>query len=156
MRALRVARTVDAPDWLIGGGVIRDRVWDHLHGFPRGERAKDVDLAFFERSSLECELERTVLRELTGLAPDIAWDVTNQAGAHTWYQRTYGVALPPLRCAADAVGLSPQTATAVGVRLRDDGSIEVLTPCGLGDLFGLLCRRNPRFPAEPALPRGRR
>jgi hypothetical protein len=33
MRALRVARAVDPPDWLIGGGVSRGRVWDHLHGF---------------------------------------------------------------------------------------------------------------------------
>jgi hypothetical protein len=31
MRALRAARAVDPPDWLIGGGVIRDLVWDHVH-----------------------------------------------------------------------------------------------------------------------------
>lgn len=31
MRALRAARAADPPDWLIGGGVIRDLVWDHLH-----------------------------------------------------------------------------------------------------------------------------
>jgi uncharacterized protein len=33
MRALRAAREVDAPDWLITAGAIRTAVWDHLHGF---------------------------------------------------------------------------------------------------------------------------
>ena len=33
--ALRAARDVDPPDWLVGGGVLRDLVWDHLHGRPR-------------------------------------------------------------------------------------------------------------------------
>src|SRR5450759_893439 len=77
MRALRVARTVDPPDWLIGGGVIRDRVWDHLHGYARVARSKDVDLVFFDPASPECEMERSVLKELTSLAPEIPWDVTN-------------------------------------------------------------------------------
>jgi uncharacterized protein len=53
MRALRVARKVDAPDWLIGAGVIRGRVWDHLHGFARSTSSRDVDLAFFDPSSFE-------------------------------------------------------------------------------------------------------
>ncbi len=46
MRALRAARTVNPPDWLIGGGVIRDRAWDHLHGYAKPACTKDVDLAF--------------------------------------------------------------------------------------------------------------
>lgn len=33
MEALVVARDVRAPDWLIGGGVIRTVVWDRLHDF---------------------------------------------------------------------------------------------------------------------------
>jgi hypothetical protein len=31
MTALRAARDVDPPDWLVGGGAVRDLVWDHLH-----------------------------------------------------------------------------------------------------------------------------
>jgi hypothetical protein len=38
----------------------------------------------------------------------------------------------------------PETATAVAVRLLADDRIEVVAPCGLEDLFGLVCRRNPR------------
>jgi hypothetical protein len=32
MGVLRAARDVDPPDWLVGGGVLRDLVWDRLHG----------------------------------------------------------------------------------------------------------------------------
>ena len=34
MAALRAGRDVDPPDWLVGGGVLRDLVWDRLHGGP--------------------------------------------------------------------------------------------------------------------------
>ena len=32
MEALRAARAVDPPDWLLGAGAVRTAVWDHLHG----------------------------------------------------------------------------------------------------------------------------
>ena len=38
----------------------------------------------------------------------------------------------------------PETATAVAVRLLPDDRLQVVAPCGLDDLFGLVCRRNPR------------
>jgi hypothetical protein len=33
MCALRAARAVAAPDWLIAAGAVGTAVWDHLHGF---------------------------------------------------------------------------------------------------------------------------
>ncbi len=144
MRALRAARAVDPPDWLIGSGVIRDRVWDHLHGFARPVASKDVDLAFFDPSSLDSDRERSVQREVAALAPDICWEVTNQAAVHLWYPKVFGVEVEPLTSSADGVATWPETATAVGIRLRGDDRIEVVAPCGLEDLFGLICRRNPR------------
>ena len=144
MRALRAARAVNPPDWLIGPGVIRDRVWDHLHGFTHVTPSKDVDLAFFDPLSLGSNRERSVQREVTERAPDISWDVTNQAGVHLWYPQVFGVVVEPLTSSADAVGTWPETATAIGVRLLADDSIQVIAPCGLDDLFGLICRRNPR------------
>ena len=46
--------------------------------------------------------------------------------------------------AADGVATWPETATAVAVRLCVDDSLEVLAPCGVADLLGGVCRRNPR------------
>jgi hypothetical protein len=147
MRALRAARAIDPPEWLIGAGVIRDRVWDHLHGFAPAP-SKDVDLAFFDCLALGSETERSVQREVTARAPDISWDVTNQAGVHLWYPQVFGVEVEPVTSCADAVATWPETATAIGIRLLADDSIEVVAPCGLDDLFGLICRRNPRRVTE--------
>jgi uncharacterized protein len=145
MRALRAARAVGPPDWLIGGGVIRERVWDHLHGLARPCPSRDVDLAFFDPVSLGSNRERDVQRTVVAQAPDICWDVTNQAAVHLWYPEVFGVELDPLRCSADAVGTWAETATAIGIRLLGDERLEVVAPCGLEDLFGLVCRRNPRL-----------
>ena len=96
MRALRAARTVDPPDWLIGAGAVRERVWDHLHGFAHQAASRDLDLAFFDPDRLGSDAERSVQMALTEQAPDISWDVTNHAAAHLWYPDVFGVALAPL------------------------------------------------------------
>jgi hypothetical protein len=144
MRALRAAREVDAPDWLIGAGVIRDLVWDHLHGHHAPAVPKDVDLVFFDTVDLTPEREEAVRAALLARAPDIPWDVKNQAVVHVWYPRVFGLEVEPLTSSADGVATWPETATAVAVRLLRDDTIEVIAPCGLDDLFGLVCRRNPR------------
>jgi hypothetical protein len=148
MRALRAARTVDPPDWLIGAGVIRDRVWNHVHGFVQPAPSKDVDLAFFDPVSLGSDRERSVQREVTERAPDICWEATNQASVHLWYPQVFGVEVEPLTSCADAVATWPETATSIGIRLLGDDSVKVIAPCGLDDLFGLICRRNPRRVTE--------
>jgi hypothetical protein len=96
MSVLRAARVCAPSDWWVGGGVLRDLVWDRLHGDFDPARVKDVDLAFYD----------------------------------------------PLD-AADGVATWPETATAVAVRLCVDDSLEVLAPCGVADLLGGVCRRNP-------------
>ena len=45
---------------------------------------------------------------------------------------------------ADAVATWPETATAVALRLTHDDRLVVEAPCGLGDLLGMVHRRNPR------------
>jgi uncharacterized protein len=142
MCALRAARELDAPDWFIGAGLLRDRVWDRLHGFTR-PIGRDVDLGFFDSSRLLAGHERELQRAITERAPDMCWEVTNQAALHLWYPHVFGIQLEALSCSADAVAMSPETATAVAVRLCHDDSLQVVAPYGLDDLFNLVCRRNP-------------
>ena len=143
MRALRTARAVNPPDWLIGAGALRDCVWAHLHGFAQPP-PRDVDLAFYDPSALDAEREEDVRRELCKRAPDLPWEVTNEARVHLWYPRVHGVDVPPLTSTVDAVSTWPETATAVGARLTADDRIRVVAPLGLEDLFGLVWRHNPR------------
>lgn len=144
LRALDVARAVDPPDWLIGSGVIRDLVWDRLHGVERTSMPKDLDLAFFDPAVLGEDREQEVENALAAMAGEIPWDAKNQAAVHLWYPDVFGVTVEPLTSSSDAVGTWPETATAVAVRLLPDDSFRVVAPCGLDDLFGLVCRRNPR------------
>src|SRR5438876_994775 len=34
LEMLAAVRSCDPPDWMVGGGVLRDIVWDHLHCYP--------------------------------------------------------------------------------------------------------------------------
>jgi uncharacterized protein len=144
LQALRAARDVDPPDWLVGGGVLRDLVWDRLHGRSRPGPARDVDLAFFDPDRLDPGRDAEVEQALAARLPGLPWDAKNQAAVHRWYGRVFGGRVEPLASAADGVATWPETATAVAVRLDRHDRLQVVAPCGLEDLFGLVCRRNPR------------
>ena len=115
LAALQAARDVDPPDWLVGGGVLRDLVWDRLHGRPPA-RPRDLDLAFFDPARLDPARDAEVEAALTARLSGVPWDAKNQAAVHTWYGRVFGGRVAPLRSAADGVATWPETATAVAVR----------------------------------------
>ena len=144
MELLRAARDVQPPDWLVGGGVLRDLVWDRLHGFVRPTLPRDVDLAFFDPERLDSGRDLEVERALSTRLPGVRWDAKNQAAVHRWYPRVFGFEVEPLLSTADGVATWPETATAVAVRLEPNDRLLVVAPCGLADLLGLVCRRNPR------------
>jgi uncharacterized protein len=144
LEALRAAREVDPPDRLIGGGALRTLVWDRLHGWPQATLPLDVDLAFHDPDRLDPARDAEVEAALAARLPGVPWDAKNQAAVHTWYGRVFGGRVAPLTSSADGVATWPETATAVAVRLLPDDRIRVVAPCGLDDLFRLVCRRNPR------------
>jgi uncharacterized protein len=149
VEALRAARDVAAPDWLINAGAIRDAVWDDLHGRPLTALPRDIDVGFFDPDDLTPEREQAVEAALHTRAPRLPWDAKNQASVHLWYPQKFGVEVAPFRTTADAVATFPETATCVGVRLLADDDILVVAPHGLGDLFDCVCRHNPtRVSAE--------
>ncbi len=144
MRLLRAARAVDAPDWWIGGGVLRDLVWDTYAGSFDPAQVKDVDLAFFDPHDLSRERDQQVQAALTLQAPDVVWDAKNQAAVHTWYPDRFGIEVTPLLDAADGVATWPETATAVAVRLDKHDRLHITAAHGLDDLLNGVCRRNRR------------
>jgi Nucleotidyltransferase len=100
LAALRAARDVDPPDWLIGGGALRTLVWDHLHGRSRPAPPRDVDLAFYDPGRLDPARDAEVEAALAARLPGIPWDAKNQAAVHTWYDRVFGGQVAPLHSAA--------------------------------------------------------
>jgi uncharacterized protein len=142
MQALDAARDVDAPDWLINAGAIRDAVWDDLHDRPPA-MPRDVDLGFFDPGDLSPERDAEVEAALRERAPDLPWEAKNQAAVHLWYPQRFGFDVPPFRTTAEAVATFPLTAACVGVRLLPDDELLVVAPYGLDDLLGGVCRHNP-------------
>ncbi|WP_423395251.1 nucleotidyltransferase family protein [Burkholderia sp. LMG 21824] len=143
MSALSAVRTMGLESWCIGAGAIRNLVWDSLHGYAAPTRSADVDVAYFDPSDLSPTRDAEIRRGLTAQRPDIPWEVTNQAAVHLWFESTFGHPVLPLRSLAEAVASWPEYATAVGLTLLRDGTIEVCAPYGLDDLFSMVVRRNP-------------
>jgi hypothetical protein len=141
---LEAVQECDPPEWVVGAGVIRNIVWDYLHGFDAPTPTKDVDVAYFDHSDLSRKRDKQLEADLRRRLPTIPWEVTNQAGVHLWYERKFGHQISPIRSVEDGVSRWPETATSVGVHLRPDGELRVIAPCGLDDLLGMVLRRNPK------------
>ena len=63
MAVLRAVRDCDPPEWWVGGGVLRDLVWDRLHrGAFDPAMVKDVDVAFYDPADLRPERDHEVDR----------------------------------------------------------------------------------------------
>jgi len=143
IEALVAAREVNAPDWLIGAGALRNAVWDRVHGFDKPTELADIDLVFFDPSDLSPARERGVEAALRAELPGVPWDAKNQAAVHLWFPDRFGYEVEPLGSTAEAVATWPETATCVAARLTHDDRLELVAPYGLDDLLGLVNRRNP-------------
>jgi len=142
MQILQVLRQTGS-DFYLGGGLIRNLVWDYLHGFKNPTPVDDIDVIYFNSLSSTKEHDQQIENSLRGHIQNLTWSVKNQARMHTsncdsQYQ---GV--------EDAVSKWPETATAIAVRLTQSGELEVVAPHGLSDLFRLIVRPTPHFLTRP-------
>ena len=143
MQALRAVRDLALPSWCIGAGAVRNLVWDSLHGYAAPSQLADVDVAYFDAADLRPERDEALQQRLQAAMPQVPWEVTNQAAVHQWFEAYFGHAVEPLPSLHAAVGSWPEYATAVGLCLHADDTIEVIAPHGLDDLFNCVVRRNP-------------
>jgi hypothetical protein len=142
VEVVRAVRDCNPPEWVVGGGVIRNIVWDFLHGFTTPTLARDFDVAFFDPMETARERDTRIEARLRRLLPGVPWQVTNQAGVHLWYEAKFGHPISPIQSIEDGVSRWPETATSVAVRLLPDERLVVIAPCGLEDLFDLVLPRN--------------
>jgi hypothetical protein len=139
MDILREAETLNLPDWIIGAGFIRNKVWDYLHGYskPKVDTA-DIDLIYYDPNGNNEEADQKLSQKLKNNT-GINWEIVNQCYAHVWNN------LPPYESAEDAISTWPETATSIGVKI-EDGELKLIAPCGIYDLVNLILRSNPKFP----------
>jgi len=136
MRVLRTVRALDLPDWAIGAGFVRSRVWDWLCGDAQATVPTDIDVLYFDRADLAASRE-TVLEARLNAALPAPWSVTNQARMHVDNDDA------PYASTADALRHWLETPTAVAVRLTADDGLDILSPWGLDDLFTMTVRPTP-------------
>lgn len=143
MSALSSARELGLHSWCIGAGAVRALVWDFLHGYTKPSALADVDLVYFDSSNLAKTRDDELQTTLQTQHGSLNWEVTNQARIHLWYEQYFGYPMQPFNSLDEAVGSWPEYATCVGIWLKADGSLGLIAPHGLEDLFNLTIRHNP-------------
>lgn len=146
MAVMETARRLDLPDWLVFSGAIYQPVLNHLTGRPAAFGLKDYDLGYFDPDvsyAAEDAVIRRVAAAFEGPLGDLV-EVRNQARVHLWFEGKFGEPYAPLGSTAEALERFVSPLFAVGARLERDGSMTIVAPFGLDDLFGLRLRPNPR------------
>jgi hypothetical protein len=144
MTVLNAAQELHLPDWWIGAGFLRNRVWDYLqHNQPKPSR--DIDLVYFDSNDVTAEKDWEYDENMNTNHPSAEWEVRNQARMH------YKNGFEPFTSTADGIAHWTETATAVAVRLNQQHKLEFLFCYGTDDLFGLIARPTPYFMKEPML-----
>lgn len=134
---LAAVRELELPDGWIAAGFVRNRVWDHLHGYAKPTPPNDIDVVYFDPACLDEAVEKRFEATLLEQLPDQPWSVKNQAR----------MALVngdlPYRDTADALEHWCETPTPIGVRLDAKDRLQTIAPLGLDDLFELTVRPTP-------------
>lgn len=132
MNVLQVARDLDLPDWMIGAGFVRNKVWDYLHGYKnKTPTNSDIDLVYFDLANKSKEIEEQYDRKLKKIL-DADWQTKNQARMGN-YEST-----------EDAVAHWPETVTAIGVKIEDE-KLKLIAPYNINDLINLTIKMSPKF-----------
>jgi len=138
MSVLKIASELNLPDWAIGAGFVRNKVWDYLHGYSKLKvDTNDIDLVYYDPFGNDEEADKELsekLKKRTGME----WEVVNEVYAHKWNN------LPPYKSTEDALLQWPETATGIGVTIKND-KLRLVAPRGIDDLINLIIRPSPRF-----------
>lgn len=152
MAILRTVKTLDLPDWYVGAGFIRSKVWDTLHGYSQRTSLPDVDVIYFEKNDFtpdEANGESTTAeisyeKRLQNLFTGVRWSVTNQARMHLFHHTT------PYNSSEEALSEWVETATCIGVRLDQNDQLILSAPRGIDDLVNLILRPISNSPEKLA------
>lgn len=146
MEILEAASNLNLPDWWIGAGFIRSKIWDYQHGYKKRTPLPDIDLIYFDKSDFSekeaggfsTKTEDAYQKKLDELGLGIKWSVTNQARMHIFHKQK------PYKNSEEALSQWSETATCIGVRLKK-GKLELIAPYGADDLVNLILRPIPNY-----------
>lgn len=123
----------------LGGGPVRNAVWDFLHGYPAATAPDDIDVIYFDLTSADKVRDQALQKKLQAIMPNVKWSVKNQARMHLVNAEAAYESLE------DAIRKWPETATAMVIRPSSGGALEFVAPFGFDDLFRLVVQPTPHF-----------
>jgi|SRR6185503_4628044 len=139
MEILREARKLNLPDWWVGAGFVRNKVWDVLHGYTERTPLNDIDVIYFDPKNTSIETQDAFWQQLMDAKPGQNWSVKNQATMHIKNSDE------PYTSSVDALAHWVETPTCVAVSLDKDDQLKLAAPHGIGDLINLIVRPSPLF-----------
>jgi hypothetical protein len=145
MSIMKMVQELNLPDWWIGAGFVRNRVWDYLHNYASHTPLNDVDVIYFDPEAKSEEVEKQMEDLLKEKDPDVNWSVKNQARMAD--MRGDG----PYTNAEDGLSRWVETATCIGVRLEGREDLKLAAPLGIDDLIQLILRYNPKSKLDKKL-----
>ena len=149
MDIIGIAASLQLKDWLIGAGFVRNKVWDHLSGNERKEvDTRDIDLVYFDPNGNDEKADER-LSEKMKIETGIEWEIVNEFYAHKFN------GIPPYSSTEDAISQWPETVTAIGVTIDENGELELIAPYGIDDLVNFTVRLSPKFKGSMEVLKGR-
>jgi len=145
MNILKTVKKLNLPDWWVGAGFIRSKIWDYLHNYKIRTPIPDIDVIYFDKSDFskdEAEQETTSAEIkyenlLKKMMLDVNWSVTNQARAHVFHEHE------PYKSAVEGLSYWVEIATCVGVKIDKNDKLILAAPRGVDDLVNLIVRPTP-------------
>lgn len=139
MSVLDEANKLNLPDWAIGAGFLRNKVWDYLHDIKRTVAdTSDIDLVYFNKTNIDKSYDKKISEHMKGTL-GLDWEIINQAYTHKWHNRDVSYSNT-----AEALSEWVETATSVGVTIVN-GELKIIAPHGIEDLVNLIIRPVPSY-----------
>lgn len=140
MQVLLAAEKLDLPDWWIGAGFLRNKVWNAIEDND-SHSDTDVDLVYFNSSDVKPETDWSYDEKMKQNSPFADWEIRNQARMH------YVNNFEPYTSTTNGISNWVETATCTAVKL-EDGNLKFIFCHGINDLVNLVARPTARFQTD--------
>ncbi len=100
---------------------------------------QDIDVIYFDPSNTDESEEKVLEDKLRKVLPDVPWSVKNEARMHLINK------LLPYKSSEDAISQFPETVTALGLKLDEQGEPMLTAPHGIQDVLQMEVRPTPNF-----------
>lgn len=135
MEVINIAKAQNLPDWYIGAGFARNKIWNVLHNLDN--EITDIDLVYFAPNNTR-QKDEEISKQLK-LQTGSEWQAKNQFYMHEYSN------LQPFKNTSDAISFWPETATAIGIKIKENGKLDLVAPFGVEDLVNLVLRPNKKL-----------